>query len=232
MKFSAFDIAQMVDLSAVRANDSDETIEALVQTAQKYHTYLVTTLPATTVLARKLLGENSKIGLSGNIGFPSGGQTTSIKVAEAKELLKMGCTELDMVINIGKLISAKYDEALDDIHAVVEAANGTPLKVILECHYLNEFQILKGCDLVMEGGANFVKTGTGWTPTGATPENVSLIKSRVEDRVQIKASGGIRTLDTIVELYKRGARRFGIGIKSAPAIFEACNTLPGGVVEF
>lgn len=232
MKFSSFDIAQMVDLSAVRANDSDETIEELVRTAKKYKTYLVTTLPAMTPLAKKLLGDNSGIGLSGNIGFPSGGQTTTIKVAEAKELLKMGCTELDMVINIGKLISGKYDEVLDDIRAVVEAANGTFLKVILECHYLNEAQILKGCDQIMEAGANFVKTGTGWTPTGATPENVSLIKSRVGERVLIKASGGIRSLEMIVELYKRGARRFGIGVKSAPSIFEACNALPSGVIEF
>ena len=232
MKFGSNDIAQMVDLSAVRANDGDESIEKLVKVAKKYNTYLVTTLPSETPLAIKLLGEKSSIGVSGNIGFPSGGHTTHIKVAETKELLKMGCTELDMVISIGKLISGKYQDVLDDIRAVVEAAEGTLLKVILECHYLNEEQILKGCDLSIQAGANFVKTGTGWAPTGATLENIGLIKKHVGNAMQIKASGGIRNLETIVEMYKRGARRFGIGLRWAPSIFETCNSLPNGCIEF
>ncbi len=221
MSPSNFEIAQMIDLSAVRANDDETSIRALVAAACKYHCYLVTILPSQTLLVKTLLQkevpDGPRIAIGGNVGFPSGGQTTRIKAAETRELVHLGCNEIDMVINIAWLLSGRDDYVLQDILAVVDIAKetvpGTLVKVILECHYLNADQIRRGCDLCIEAGADFVKTGTGWTPTGATLENIALIKSHVGNAIGIKASGGIRNKETILEMYRLGATRFGIGMR-------------------
>ena len=186
---------------------------------------------AAIALVRELLGEDSDIFLGGAIGFPSGGQTTATKVFETQEQLQMGCREMDMVINISKLISGRHEEVLDDIRSVVETCNGVPLKVILECHYLSDSQILKGCDLCIEAGATWVKTGTGWAKTGATFDNVSLIKAHVGDAIGIKAAGGVRDLETVLGMYQRGVRRFGVGLKSGIKILEQAYAIPGGVLD-
>ena len=124
-----------------------------------------------------------------------------------------------------------YQYVGDEIKAVVEAANGLPVKVILECHYLNDDEIRKGCELCVAANVAFVKTGTGWAPSGATPENIALMKSCVGDAIRVKAAGGVRDLATLAELYRRGARRFGLGLKSAINIFDECAELPGGILE-
>jgi len=87
------------------------------------------------------------------------------------------------------------------------------VKVILECHWLSDEEIARACEWCVEGGASWVKTGTGWTPTGATPERVALIKKTVGERAQVKAAGGVRSLETLLKLYDLGARRFGVGVK-------------------
>jgi deoxyribose-phosphate aldolase len=119
----------------------------------------------------------------------------------------------------------------DDIRAVVQAVRPLPVKVILECHYLSDEQILAGCDLAVEGGAAFVKTGTGWAQTGATLENVTLIKARLGGRAGIKAAGGVRGLETLLEMARRGVSRFGLGWRTATEILERVRSLPGGAVE-
>ena len=222
MKLTAREIATMIDLSAVRADTDEREVSTLAEAARKYRCTCVTTLPAYTPLINELLADEPEIHISGNVSFPSGATTSAVKVAEAKELLQMGCDELDMVINIGFLRSGQYQRALDDIRGVVDVAGQAPVKVILECHYLTDDEIRKACELCINAGAAFVKTSTGWAPTGATLENVALIKSCVGDAIGIKASGGIRGLETLVELYHRGATRFGIGLRSAPRIFEQC----------
>ncbi len=232
MKLTYYDIAQMIDLSAVQPDHSDNIIQETVRVAMQHHCFLVTTLPSQTNYAKELLKETPGIKISGNVGFPSGGQTTRIKSAEARELVQLECDELDMVISIGKLISGDEKYVFDDIKAVIDAAEGRPVKVILECHYLNNDQIRLGSELAVKAGAAFIKTGTGYTPTGATLENVSLIKSIIGDSALIKASGGVRSLDTILEMYRRGARRFGIGIRSASLILQECSEFPGGFTEF
>ncbi len=219
------DIAQMIDISAVRADSIDDKIADVVQRARKYNCYLVTILPSQTSRAKSLLKGSDTPKLGGNVGFPSGGQTTHIKVEEARELIGMGVDEIDMVINIAAHLSGRYDDVYNDIKSVVDASGNKPVKVILECSYLNNTQILKACDLVMKAGAAFVKTGTGWTPSGATLENVKLMKDHVGDRVKIKASGGIRSIDTLVEMYRRGASRFGISLNSATRILESAANL-------
>jgi deoxyribose-phosphate aldolase len=220
MRFTVQEVARMVDLSAVRPDTSEADVRALADMAKTYRCLCTTTFPAYTPLLKELLADAPEVRISGNVSFPSGGATTSMKMAEAKELLQMGCDELDMVINIGLLRSGQYQRVLDDIRGVVEVAGGVPVKVILECHYLSDDEIRRACELCIQAGAAFVKTGTGWAPTGATLENVALIKSCVGDAIGIKASGGIRGLETLIEMYRRGARRFGIGLKSAPRIFE------------
>jgi deoxyribose-phosphate aldolase len=108
-----------------------------------------------------------------------------------------------------------------EIAAVLMASDGRPVKVILECHYLNDNQIRVGCDLAIKAGAAFVKTGTGWAPTGATLENIALIKNHVGNAIQIKASGGIRSLETIQAMHHLGATRFGISVGHASRILSA-----------
>jgi deoxyribose-phosphate aldolase len=215
------DIAQMIDISAVRADSADDKIKEVVQRAKKYQCYLVTILPAQTSRAKALLQGLPMPKLGGNVGFPSGGQTTHIKIEETRELLDLGVDEIDMVINIAAHLSGRYDDVFSDIRAVVDASLNRPVKVILECSYLNNDQILKACDLAIDAGATFVKTGTGWTTSGATLENIKLMKDHVGDRIKIKASGGIRSIDTLLEMYKRGANRFGISLNSATRILEA-----------
>ncbi len=215
----------------MRINDDEQTIRELVEIGLKYEVCVVTTLPVYTPLAKELLGDTREVGLSGNVGFPDGGHTTAIKVQETRELIKMGVTEIDMVISLGQLLSGRTREVVDDLRAVVEAAEGRPVKAIIECHYLNEDQIRLASELCVEGGAAFVKTGTGWAPTGATVENVRLIKSTVGDRAKIKASGGVRSLETIIEMYGAGATRFGIGLRHAVSILEQCQVLPAEGIQ-
>jgi deoxyribose-phosphate aldolase len=217
---TAEEIAQMIDISAVRADSTDRQIEELAATACIYHCYLATVLPSQTLLAKSLLG-GGKVKLGGNVGFPSGGQTTSIKVKETEELVVNGVDEIDMVIDIAALLSGRYEHVRNEISAVVAAAQARPVKVILECFFLNDDQVRMGCDLAIKGGAAYVKTSTGWTQTGATLENVALIKSHVGNTIKIKASGGIRDLETLLEMYRRGASRFGISLDSTIKIMNA-----------
>jgi len=222
MEFTLQQVAGMIDLSAVRADTTEAEVRATADMAIRYRCACATTLPTYTPLLKELLADDPQIRVSGNVAFPAGGVTSAMKIAEAKELLQMGCNELDMVINVGLLRSGRYQRVLEDIQGVVKAAGAVPVKVILECHYLSDDEIRRACELCIEAGAAFVKTGTGWAPTGATLENIALIKSCVGDAIGIKASGGIRRLETLKEMYRRGARRFGIGFKTAPPIFAQC----------
>jgi deoxyribose-phosphate aldolase len=232
MSLSSFEIAQLIDLSAVHAEDEEQTIRALVDAACKYQCHLVTTLPSQTLMVKALLqnaGQNgSSILVGGNVGFPSGGQSAHIKAAETRELVNMGCGEIDMVINIAWLLSGRDEYVLQDILGVVESAKaivpGTLVKVILECHHLNADQIRRGCDLCIDAGADFVKTGTGWAPTGATLENIALIKAHVGNAIAIKASGGIRNKEMLLEMHRLGAIRFGIGLHWIDGILTEADT--------
>lgn len=230
MELSSYDIARMIDISAVRANSDETTIKELAEQAQRYRFIAVETLPCMTPLIKNLLEDSPEINIGGNVGFPSGGQATVIKVAEARDLIEMGCSELDVVINISKLISGRDAEVLDDLKAVVDVSENILVKVILECHYLNNDKIRRACDLCIESGADFVKTGTGWAATGATLENIALIKSHVGNSIAIKASGGIRGLETLVEMYRRGACRFGIGLQHAIQIISHVEAV-GGTIQ-
>jgi deoxyribose-phosphate aldolase len=156
----------------------------------------------------------------GTCGFPGGAETSAVKSAIAAELVGMGCGEIDMVHNIAWLKAGDREAYLRDVRAVVTASAGRPVKVILECHWLTDEEIVRACEWCVEAGAAWVKTGTGWAPSGATLENVSLMKRTVGDRCRVKAAGGVRDLDTLLAMFDRGVRRFGIGFKTAQGILD------------
>ena len=224
MKMTLTELVRMMDLSAVRAESDEAEVRAMAEWARKYQCVAVFALPALSPLLCELLAGEPAVAVGGVVGFPSGGVTTATKTREAEELLGMGCRELDMVINIGLLRSGRHDEVRADIRAVVDTAGRVPVKVILECHHLTDDQIRMACRLCEEAGAAFVKTGTGWAPTGATVHNVALMKSCVGDRLKVKAAGGVRSLETLIELHRAGATRFGIGLSSAVAILQQCES--------
>ena len=231
MTLTVQELARLIDLSSVRAECDETEIRDLAATARRLGVICAFALPCYTRLLKSLLADAPDVGIGGVVGFPSGAHTTSIKVAEARQQLADGATELDMVINVGQLRSGNHQAVREDIRAVVTAAGATPLKVILECHWLTAEQIRIGSELCVEAGAAWVKTGTGWAPTGATLENLTIMRDAVGGRAGIKASGGVRDLATLVAMYRIGVRRFGIGTANGIRILEDCAALPGGVVN-
>jgi len=228
MNLTTTDLARLIDLSAVRAECDETEIRELAAAARRLGVVCVFTLPCYTRLLASLLAEDPHIGVGGVVGFPSGAHVTAIKVAEARQLLADGATELDMVINVGLLRGGNYQTVGADIRAVVDAAGAVPVKVILECHWLTAEQIRIGSELCVAAGAAWVKTGTGWAPTGATLDNLTIMRDAVGGRAGLKASGGVRDLATVAAMYRLGVRRFGIGTVSGIRILEECAALPGG----
>jgi len=156
------------------------------------------------------------------VGFPHGSHKTETKVFEAEQAIKDGAEELDMVIHIGKLRSRDFDYVREDIKAVCDVAHrhGVIVKVILENCYLDDELKKIGCKLAEEAGADFVKTSTGFGPGGATIEDLKLMRESVSPKVQVKAAGGVRTLDAALKVREVGATRF--GATRTEEIMEEC----------
>jgi deoxyribose-phosphate aldolase len=229
MLLTAKDIAKMIDLSCVRTISNKADIEEMVDAARKYGFGQVSVLQCFIPYTKELLKGAPDVHVVGNVSFPSGSDSTSLKVAQAKEMIVTGCDEIDMVMNIGKLRSGEFEEVEKDVQAVVDTVRPTPLKVIIETMYLTPEETEQACGICLRAGASFVKTGTGWASRGTTLEDVKLVKSFVGDRIKIKASGGIRDLDMLVQMYKAGARRFGVNLKSGIKIVEECMSLGSGI---
>ena len=230
MLLTAGDIARMIDLSCVRTTSSNADIAEMVAAARTYGFGQVSVLHSFIPYTKRLLSDAPHIRVVGNVSFPSGADATSVKVFQAEEMVAAGCAEIDMVINIGKLRSGELREVEQDVRAVVEAAGALPVKVIIEIMYLIPAEVEQACNICLRTGAAFVKTGTGWADRGTILEDVRLVKSIVGERIQIKASGGIRDLDGLLALYRLGARRFGINLKSGIEILENCLAL-GAALE-
>jgi deoxyribose-phosphate aldolase len=222
MKLSAREIARMIDLSCVRTTSSKADIEAMVQAARRYGFGHVSVLQSFIPYTRQLLAEPPGVFLVGNVSFPTGSDSTSLKMAQAYELVAAGCDEIDMVMNIGKLRSGELTEVEQDVRRVIETVHPLPVKVIIEIMVLSAEETAQACEICLCTGAAFVKTGTGWAERGTTIQDVRLVKSLVGDRIQVKASGGIRSLETLLEMYAAGARRFGVNLKSGVQIVEQC----------
>lgn len=213
-------IPRLIDISGVRTNVTLDEIEKIVETAKQFRFICAFAMPCFTKLLVEKLETEKDIMVGGVVGFPSGADTTQLKIKCAKEMMGFGVDELDMVINVGALKSGKYNLVRDDIRAIVEAGGGMPVKAILEIAYLSEDEIKRGAELAVEAGVTYVKTGTGWAEKPTTVETIRLIKSTIGDSALIKAAGGIRTLDTLTEMVNAGCSRFGIGLSSAINIMK------------
>ncbi len=230
MFLTAKDIAKMIDLSCVRTVSSKADIDEMVQAAHKYGFGHVSVLQCFIPYTKQQLQRAPDVLLVGNVSFPSGSDSTTLKIAQAKEMLAEGCDEIDMVMNIGKLRSGELSEVEEDVRAVIETVRPTPVKVIIEIMVLTTEETVQACGVCLRAGAAFIKTGTGWADRGTTLEDVRLIKSLVGDHIQIKASGGIRSLDMLVKMHTAGATRFGVNLKSGIKIVEECLS-QGSMVE-
>ena len=220
-ELSPASLARMIDISAVQAFNTAEDVRELARIAGEQRFVAAHVLPNfVSILRRQLSGCETLTGAP--VGFPSGGSSTRAKAEEARELVRAGVQEMDLMINLGRLRSSDTDYVLNDIRAVVEAATPIPVKVILEVHYLSDDQIKQACELCIQAGADFVKTATGWAPSGASLERVELITTFVKGAIKVKASGGIRDLATVEKMHQLGVRRFGINTRAAVSILTNC----------
>ncbi|MBS7007469.1 MAG: deoxyribose-phosphate aldolase [Anaerostipes sp.] len=205
-----------VDHSLLKPQLTKEEIMEGLQFAKENHCASVCINPCNLDMAREVLdGTDVKIGTV--IGFPSGAHTTFSKVAEAVDAYARGAVELDMVIDIGALRNGEYEDVKKDIEAVVSATPGI-VKVILETAFLTKEEIKKGCELSEEAGAAYVKTSTGFAPSGATAEDIKLMRETVSEKVHVKAAGGINNLADCIAMIEAGSDR--IGISRTKAILE------------
>jgi deoxyribose-phosphate aldolase len=221
MDYSYHDIAKMIDHSLLNPVLSDAELEGGCRLAREYDVASVCIKPYYLKRCAELLA-GSEVVPSTTIGFPHGGHTTAIKVAEARQALDDGGLELDMVVNIGKVLSGDWDYVRDDIRAVVEVTHerGGIVKVIFENYYLQDEHKIRLCEICAEVGADFVKTSTGFAPGGATIEDLKLMRKHSPPHVQVKAAGGIRTLDALLEVRTIGVTR--VGATRTVEILEEC----------
>jgi len=199
---------KMVDHTILKTFAQEEHIETLCADAKKYDFASVCINPYNIPLAKKLL-EGTDVKVCTVIGFPLGANTTKIKVAETEDAYDMGCDEFDMVINVGALKDGKYDYVRDEIKAVVEAAKGRTVKVIIETFFLTDEEKVKAVELSCEAGAHFVKTCTGFNEGIATVHDIELMRKTATPEVKVKASSGIKTYADAKALIEVGAERLG-----------------------
>ncbi len=203
-------LAKTIDHSLLRPELDDDFVADGCRLAAEYDVASVCVRPTDVERAAELLS-GTDVAVGTVVGFPHGSVTTAAKVFEARAALDAGATELDMVIDIGALKSGRDERVAADIGAVVEVAHpaGAIVKVILENAYLTDDEKVRGCRLAETAGADFVKTSTGFAPGGATHADLALMRSAVSDHVQVKAAGGVRTLDELLAVMALGVTRIG-----------------------
>ena len=221
MNYTYADVAKMIDHSLLNPTLTQKELEEGCRLALEYDVASVCIMP----YALKRCAENlrgSTIKASTTIGFPHGGHATVIKAAEARQALADGGQELDMVVNISKVLSGDWSYVRDDIRAVIEPAHaaGQKVKVIFENAYLTDTHKIRLCDLCGELRADWVKTSTGYAPTGATSEDLILMRKHSPAHVQVKAAGGVRDLDRLLQVRGLGATR--AGATRTKEILEEC----------
>lgn len=216
---SAYELAQMIDHTNLRPDATEEDIKRLCHEALEYKFRCVCVNPTNVPMAVDTL-EGSGVGVCAVVGFPLGAQTSKTKSFEAEEAIGWGAFEVDMVMNMGLLKSGKEELVGLDIQGVVESSKGRIVKVILETALLTYQEKLKACLIAQIAGAHFVKTSTGFGGLpGATVEDVKLLRETVGEDMGVKASGGIRDLETALKMIEAGANR--IGTSSGVHIMEA-----------
>ena len=203
-------IAGMIDHTMLKADASSETIRRYCREAKEHGFASVCVNTCHVPLVAKEL-KGSPVKVCCVVGFPLGAMLSTAKAFETAEAVKLGAEEVDMVINIGAMKDKNYKFVREDIRAVVKAASGKTVKVILETCLLDKEEIIKACELSVEAGADFVKTSTGFSTGGANVEDVALMKHTVGEKARVKASGGIRTPEQAEALIRAGADRIGAG---------------------
>jgi deoxyribose-phosphate aldolase len=201
-------LAGMIDHSLLRPQSTRDELKKLCAEAVQYEFKAVCINPVHVGDASSFL-KGSGVLICSVVGFPFGTHPARVKAAETKEVIKLGAREVDMVIRMGALKEGRNHEVVEDIRAVVEAASGFPVKVILETCYLTEEEKIRGCKLAVEAGASFVKTSTGFGAAGATVEDVKLMRKIVGEHRGVKAAGGIKTLADALKMIEAGANRLG-----------------------
>jgi deoxyribose-phosphate aldolase len=223
------EVAAMIDHSLLRPELTRADVLAGLRVAREYGVKSVCVRPADVAFAAgELAGSGVLVGTV--VGFPHGSSTTATKVAETLELIGLGADEIDMVVNIGRLRGGDVDYVEHEIAAVVAAAQGRVVKVIFENSYLTEGEKVAGYRAGERAGASFVKTSTGFASGGATAADIALMRATVSPAVAVKAAGGVRSLDALLELNRLGATRFG-ATATAAIIDELDRRLAGGPAE-
>ncbi|PPF63222.1 deoxyribose-phosphate aldolase [Rathayibacter tritici] len=202
------EIAALIDHAILKPELTRADVDAQLDEARASGVFSVCVRPSDIDHAVARL-DGSAVLVGTVIGFPHGTTSTAAKVAESRQALADGAVELDMVVNIGRLRSGLLQDVEDDIRAVVDAAEGRIVKVILETSVLDDEQIVEGSRAAERAGADFVKTATGFAGGGATEHDLRLMRGAVSEAVQVKASGGVRDLDTLLAYRELGVTRFG-----------------------
>ncbi len=203
-------IAKRIDHSLLGPTLSSTELEEGCRLAVRYAVASVCIKPQAVALAARIL-KGSGVAVGTTIGFPHGGHTTAVKVFEGRQAMSDGATELDMVINIGQAKGGEWDAVTSDVAAVTKAAHdrGAIVKVIFENCFLNDEQKVRLCQICGEVGADYVKTSTGYGTGGATMDDLRLMRRSSPAHVKLKAAGGIRTLDGMIEAAEVGCDRIG-----------------------
>ncbi|MEE1130844.1 MAG: deoxyribose-phosphate aldolase [Caryophanon sp.] len=209
--------AAMIDHTLLKQDATKEQIEQICAEAKQYVFASVCVNPTWIELAASLL-QGTDVKVCTVIGFPLGASTSAVKAFETRDAIEKGATEIDMVINVGELKGGNFDYVQKDIEAVVNAANGTLVKVIIETCLLTDDEKVKACELAVAAGADFVKTSTGFSTGGATKEDIALMRKTVGPDLGVKASGGVRSLEDMQAMIDNGATR--IGASSGVAIMN------------
>lgn len=203
-----YNIAKYIDHTVLKATTTSKEVEKLCLEAQEYGFYSVCVNGCFVKECKELL-KDSDVKIAAVVGFPLGAMTKTAKVFEAREAIANGANEIDMVINVGKLIEGNSKYVEDEIREIKEAIGKNVLKVIIETCYLNEEQKMLACELSLNANADFVKTSTGFGTAGATFEDVILMKKMVGDNAEVKASGGVKSYETAEKYIELGATRLG-----------------------
>jgi deoxyribose-phosphate aldolase len=226
MDYTYLDIAKMIDHSLLNPTMDVATLEKGILLGLAYDAASICIMPYYLKRCAQLL-YGSTVKASATIGFPHGGHTTAIKIAEAEQALADGGQELDMVVNISKVLSGDWGYVRNEIKAVVDVAHaaGQKVKVIFENCYLKDEHKIKLCEICGEVGADWVKTSTGYGTGGATHDDLKLMRAHSPTHVQVKAAGGVRTFDQLLEVRALGVTR--VGASATAKILDECRARLG-----
>ena len=221
MDYTYQDIAKMIDHSLLKPNAAEDELEEGCQVALAYDVATVCMKPYYLGRCARLLAGSTVVPTT-TVGFPHGGHRTETKVAEAEWAIADGAGELDMVVNLGQVLSGKWDAVQSDIAAVVDTGHqaNVLVKVIFENCYLEDEHKVRLCEVCAAVGADFVKTSTGYGDGGATLADLKLMRAHSPASVRVKAAGGIRTLDALLDARAAGASR--VGASRTEDILDEC----------